>query len=254
MTYLLATRLSRACRAVGIATALSAWLLGAGTAASRAQDQRTGAMPATPSVLLYPAYVAGADDKPLAEVPAGARQAQEAATEAVRKYLARSGVSVVVYDRRLPSVQRAVSEGTIKAEAAAAGPRDDERNAQQLAEIVGASEYITTTVQDYKFDPATRTATFNLSLYRKMASDASPTGTAAAPANGVAPADVAAPRQEGSATARAAEAAADQAVQGLYPRPPVETPKQEARRSGRGERYILPAFGVALGLLILSSR
>jgi hypothetical protein len=198
------------------------------------------------------------------EQSAAVRQVQEAVTDALRKQLSRAGVGVVVYDRRLPSIQRAVSEGGtagLRAEDAAAGPGDDPRRAQRLADIVGASEYITATIDDYRYDSATRTATFNLSVFRNTTSDAAPLGTAAAPAQGVAPADVSPSRQEGSASARAAETAAEQAVQSLFPRAAalpmtattsVERPGASVNR--RTDRAILPAIGILFGILVLSNR
>jgi hypothetical protein len=169
---------------------------------------------------------------------------------------------VVVYNLRLPSIQRAVSEGTIKSDVAAGGPGDDPRVARQLAETAGATEYLTAAIDDYRYDPATRTASFNLSVFRNATGDAAPIDTAAVPGRGVAPADVAASRQEGSAAARAAEAAAEQAVQGLFPRPVSAEPamgggaqtSRNTRNAGGGtrDRWLLPALGVLFGIIVLS--
>jgi hypothetical protein len=249
---------------VALTSARAAW---AEQQRGRGGDNAGAQAAAVASVVLFPATVGPSDgggaggDAAAAATPS-ARQVQEAVTDALRKYLSRSGVSVTVYDKRLPSIQRAVNEGGaggLRAEDAAAGPGDDPRKAQRLADIVGAAEYITATIDNYKYDPATRTASFNLSVFRNTTSDAAPLGTAAAPAQGVAPADVAPPRQEGSAAARAAETAAEQAIQGLFPRaataadlPAVERPRTQTNRTV--ERVVLPAFGVILGILVLSNR
>lgn len=180
------------------------------------------------------------------------RQTQEIVTEALRNQLRARGVNVVVYDKRLPSIQRAVAENTLNINDAA-GPGNDERTARRLAEIAGASEFVTATIDDYNFDTATRTATFNLSVFRISTADGSTLGTSAAPGKGVAPADVATSRQHGSATSRAAAAAADQAVQNLFPRVTVvEAPKPKAVYNARRDLFVLSIVGAALGLLVLS--
>lgn len=226
-----------------------------------AQGQNTGgskprmAAADTPdSVLLFPAVISAPDGSAPTEPTAANRMVQEIVTDALRRQLNRSGIGVVVYDRRLPSVQRAVSEG-LKPEDAATGPGDDPRKAQRFADIAGATEYLTVSVDNYKFDTTSRTATFNLSVFRNTSTDAAPLGTSAHKGQGIAPADVAAPRQEGSAAARAAEVAAEQVVADLYP-PVVMAagPAKPVHRRGAAEKFVLPAFGIALGLLFFSTR
>jgi hypothetical protein len=187
--------------------------------AGRAGTMSAAAIPT--NVLIFPADIAGAKldgDDPAARA---ARDAQEIITDAVRSKMSRAGVGLYVYSRRLPSVQRAVSEG-LKAEEAV-GPGDDDQRALRLAQLVGASEFVVLSVENYKYDPATRTATFSLSGFRRSAEDGTPLGTVSESATGVAPEDVAAPRQQGSAVARAADVVADQVVTGLFPMPKVAT-------------------------------
>lgn len=236
------------------------------SASARAAQIPGGASAAPTSVLLFPVAVgggeggaaappAGAEGTPPAAAPAmpndSVRQAQEIVTDAIRKYLARSGVSVILYDRRLPSIQRAVAEGTLRPDDVS-GPGDDPRKAQRLADITGADEYITATLDNYKFDAASRTATFNLSLFRNTTAEGAALGTSAAAGRAVAPADVAAPRQEGSAIARAAEEAANQAVQGLFPRAPAPPATRSPARSGSRDRLLIPLVGAVLGFLVFS--
>lgn len=220
-------------------------------APARAQDKRM--MPVRPQgVLLFPATVNGTTDA------AQIRDARTLVTDALRKYLTRAGVGVTVYSSRLPSIERAVrTDASVKKEDAESGPGDDELKAQRLAEVVGAVEFIVVNVEDYKFDSATRTATFNLSLVRRATSDRAPLGTAAQGAQGVAPIDVATSRQQGSAVARAAEFGAEQVVEALFPSPkidPATMKKQDEgktvnRKSDRGKRAVI--FGGAAALLLL---
>ena len=163
----------------------------------------------------------GATPDSKGEVNKAARNAQMLITDALKSHLTMAGVGAFVYSKRLPTVQRAVAESLIKAENAA-NPTDDERIAQRVAELMGADEYVIVDVPDYKYDSATRTATFTVSLIRK-AVDGTQLGTVAEKAIGVAPEDVAANRQEGSAVARAAETVAEQTVGALFPMPKVET-------------------------------
>lgn len=239
--------------AAGLALVISALALT--PTATFAQAKEGPSVPM--SVILFPAVVSTADGAAPAEPTPAARTAQESVTDSLRRSLTRSGVGVIVYNRRLPSIQRAVSEGVLRAEDAAAGPGDDPRKAQRLAEIIGATDFITATIDDYKWDSAARMATFNVSVFRNAASDGSPLGTAAAPGKGEAPADVAPSRQEGSATARAADAAAEQAVQGLFPRAPEPAPGEQEKKASmpeksKAESYILPGLGLILGILVLS--
>jgi hypothetical protein len=130
-------------------------------------------------------------------------------------------------------VQRAVSEG-LKAEDAATGPGDDERKALRFAEVVGAAEYITLDITNYKYDPATRNASFNVNVFRNSVEEnGAPLATIAKPAAGSAPADVAVPRQEGSAVARAAAQVAEETFQDLYPQvASLKAAKEAKAKSG----------------------
>jgi hypothetical protein len=202
------------------------------------------------SVLVFPAYVDGAASNPSAKL------AQKLVTDAVRKYIGRLGLGVVVYDKSLPSVQRAVQENEkgIKAENAS-GPGDDPRMARTLAEVSGAAEYVVTIIDDYKYDSKTQTATFNLSLTRSTTADGMAVNTVANKQSGIAPSDVAPSRQEGSAIVRAADSGAEQGIAQLYPemKVPVQAVKVVKTRS-RLEKYALPGFVVGLGVLFFSTR
>lgn len=203
------------------------------------------------SVLLFPAVIMGEGGAAAPATPAG-DNTEEIVTDAVRKYLSRAGVGVVVYNRRLPSVQRAVGEASIKAEDAASGPGDDVQKAQQFAQLLGANEYLTATIENYKYDPQARSVTFNLSVERRAASDAVSLGASAEKATGAAPQDVAGTRQEGSAVARAAEVVAEQSVLAIYPQsaailnPPKETKENGKRKQKRvsGAAIIIPAVAL----------
>lgn len=207
------------------------------------------------AVLLFPA-VMGGDEGGDGSGAAGGTKAssgnsmrplQDAVTDALRKYLVRSGVSVTVYNKRLPSIQRAVAETALPKMQADEGLRDstDNARAQKLADLVGATSYIIPTIDDYKYDAATRTATFNLSASHIATGGKGSLGVAAEPGKAEAPADVANALQEGSASARAAEAAAERVVVGLFPRPaaPAEPAKKNDRRRG-GRRASLNAVPV----------
>ncbi len=204
------------------ATAVSCLTL-AGTPASaqsqNASPNSTGMVIIPRDVLIFPANISGGsgDASATAQQTPTQKQVQDIVTDAFREYLSRADIGVVVYNRRLPSVQRAVAEG-LKAEDAATGPGDDVRKALRFAEVVGAAEYITLDVTNYKYDPATRSATFNVNVFRNSVEDnGAPLATIAKPASGIAPADVAPPRQEGSAVARAAAQVAEETFQDLYP-------------------------------------
>jgi hypothetical protein len=216
----------------GIGAVAAAGSPAAVRAAAAAAQSRGAAAPvaAVPSnVLVFPAEVPGANATgTAANEPAArsARDVQEIVTDAVRSKMSRAGVGLFVYSRRLPSVQRAVAEG-LKAEEAA-GPGDDDARARRLAEIVGATEFVVLSVENYRYDPATRTATFSRSALRRSAEDGAPLGTVSESATGVSPEDIAAPRQEGAAVARAADVVAEQVVGGLFPLPKVATdPKKK---------------------------
>lgn len=245
----------------GVALALGFSLLLPGVARAQGLPGRATVSAARPgAVLLFPAATSGGTGEvaaPAAGAPAPAdQQAGQMVTEALRKYLSRNGVSVILYDRRLPSVERAVAEGSLKLDDVA-GPGDDPRKAQRLADLVGAPEYVTAIIEDYRYDAATRTASLNLTLSRNTATDGSSLGTAASPGTGVAPEDVARPRQEGSAAARAAEAAAEQTVDRLFPAPPapaVTTRKESLGSSiGRKDSVIFGVLGGIVAVLLLAS-
>ncbi|MBC7808275.1 MAG: hypothetical protein H7145_19250 [Akkermansiaceae bacterium] len=195
--------------------------------AATAQNTKTTSPVAAPpsNIVMFPPMLEGANPDGKGEVNKSARNAQTLITDALKSRLTMAGVGAFVYSRRLPTVQRAVAESLIKAENAA-NPTDDERVAQRVAEVMGADEYVIVDVPDYKYDAATRTATFTVSLIRK-AVDGTQLGTVAEKAIGVAPEDVAANRQEGSAVARAAETVAEQTVNALFPMPKVETKKKK---------------------------
>jgi hypothetical protein len=205
------------------AAAIGTGLPGRSVHAAAAQTPAVMNLPT--NVILFPAEISGAGENPSRQI----LEAQEIVTDAVRRQMLKQGVGLTVYSRRLPSVQRAVSEG-LKAEEAV-NPGDDVRKAQRLAELVGSTEFVTVSVDDYKYDPATRTATFSLSVFRNATVDGAPLGTVSEKATGNAPEDVAAPRQEGAAVARAAEVVAEQVAAALYPMPKVATP---VKSRGRG--------------------
>jgi len=231
---------------LAVVAAGSTLLMPPGTAAAQTRGQ--GMSNTAPrAVLLFPAVMGG--DEGAAPAAAGTSaaaagtrtgpnasmvQLQEAVTDAVRKNLIRSGVSVTVYNKRLPSIQRAVSETSLPKAQADEGLRDstDSARAQKLADLVGATSYIIPTIDDYKYDPATRTATFNLSATHIATTGGSSLGVAAEPGKAEAPADVANSLQEGSASARAAEAAAERVVAGLFPAPPA-APESEKKKDTR---------------------
>jgi hypothetical protein len=202
------------------------------------------------SVLVFPAHVDGAANNP------SARLASKLVTEAIRRNVAKLGVGVVVYDRSLPSVQRAIQEAEkgLKNDDAA-GPGDDPRRARLLAEVAGAPEYIVAIIDDYKYDSKSRTATFNLTLSRSLTADGSAINTVANKQSGAAPSDVAPSRQEGSAVVRAADAGGEQGVGQIFPDirvQPVEV--KPIKQRTKLEKYALPGFVLGLGVLFFSTR
>lgn len=216
-------------------------------AASPAQAQNKPAPQG--SILLFPAVIDG-------EKGESSKLASEIVTDALRSKLRTLGFSVVVYSSRLPSIQRAREEQQVRKEDAE-GPGDDRRKAQNLADIVGAGEYLSVFVDNYSFNAETRTATFNLNVNRYLASDGSPMGTFNHQQQGVAPADVAQLRREGSSIARAMEVGADQSLGGLYPAIPmmgIAKEKRPVRKRGMNERQAGQLFGAALGVLYFSTR
>lgn len=189
-------------------------------------------------VLIFPANIStgSGDATPAAQQTATQKQAQEIVTNAFREYLAKSNIGVAIYTKRLPSVQRAVAEG-LKAEDAAAGPGDDDRKALRFAQVVGAAEYITLDVTNYKYDAASRTASFNVNVLRKSVDDdGASLATVGKPASGVAPSDVATPRQEGSALARAAAQVAEETFQDLYPQVASLNAANQAKMNAKGKK------------------
>ena len=191
--------------------------------------QQTAA-PVTPppsNLVMFPPMLAGGTPDSKGVVNKSAQNAQLVITEALKMRLGMAGVGAFVYSKRLPTVQRAVAESQIKAEAAA-NPADDERVAQRIADLIGADEYVIVDVPDYKYDDATKTVTFTVSLIRKSV-DGTQLGTVAEKAVGIAPADVAPNRQEGSAVARAAETVAEQTVNALFPMPKITTKGKKKR-------------------------
>lgn len=203
----------------------------------------------TGSVLIYPAVIEGVSGE-------SAKVAAEVVTDALRSRLKTLGVGVVIYSGRLSSIQRAREEQQIKREDAENGPLDDRRKAQRMAEIVGASEYLSVFVDGYKFNASTRTATFNLNVNRYLAADGSPMGSFSKAQQGVAPAGVAPSRQEGSAAARAMEVGAEQSVGELYPVMPILDNAKTAprRKKASSDRGIVPVFGAAIAALFFSTR
>lgn len=209
--------------------------------------------PLPKDVLLFPAVVTGANGS-VAPMTPQVKLVQDVVTEAVQQYLRKGGVGAVVYNSRLASVQRAVASGEgLKPEDATKGPGDDPRLAQKFADILGASEYILVSVDDYSYDPKTRRSTFNLSLIRALA-DGTQLGTFAEKAVGEAPGDVSASRQEGSSVARASQVVAEKGVVGIYPQtaaaiyPPPPKPAKKKSRSALS--WIIPAAAVGAFLII----
>jgi hypothetical protein len=208
----------------------------------------------TNSVLLFPAVVDGNRNE-------STKLVEEIVTESVRAQLAKVGITAVVYSKRLPSVQRALNESDkiLTEKDADAGPGDDTRKAQRFAEVVGAGEYVTIFVDDYSFDASTRTAKFNLSLSRYNTTAGKALGTFANGQQGVAPADVAKARQEGSAIARAADTGTQQGVTNLFPQMAkmATTAKAKPTKTAKprsNEKKVTTIFGVLLGVLYLSTR
>ena len=195
--------------------------------AAHAQGGASVAAPPS-NVIMFPPMLEGAMPDSKGMINKGAKNAQDVITDAIKMRMKMAGVGAFIYSKRLPTVQRAVAESQIKAENAA-NPADDERIAQRIAELSGADEYIIVDVPDYKYDDATKTATFTVSLIRK-AIDGTQLGTVAEKAVGTAPADIAANLQEGSAVARAAETVAQQTVASIFPMPKVATKMEKKKK------------------------
>lgn len=211
---------------------------------------QAGLEPLPNNVLVFPAAV-GAEGGASAAPTPSARETEEIVTESLMRYLSKGGVGVVAYSRRLPSVQRALSEGTIKADDANNGPGDSPDKAKILAGLVGASEYLTVSVDNFKYDDKTKTATFSLNVFRNAA-DGTPLGTSGQNAQGAAPSDVSPRFQQGSAIARAADNVAEKTVQALYPQsatllnPPK--PPQKTRKAKGVTAFLVP---IAAGIVYL---
>jgi len=218
-----------------------------------AYAQRTPPPPPT-NLLLFPAVVDG-------DRTERTQLVEEIVTDAVRAQLAKLGISVVVYSKRLPSVQRAINESdrVITEKDAEAGPGDDPRKAQRFADVVGATEYLTVFVDGYTFDAATRTAIFNLSLSRYNTQSGLALGSFAKGQQGTAPTDVAKANQEGSAIARAGDIGAQQAAGALFPQVGIIKNSSVPQRTGghksnSGEKKTVTLFGAVLGILYFSTR
>lgn len=222
-------------------------------AASRPVYAQRPTPPSPSNILVFPAIVDGDRSE-------STRLVEELVTDAVRNQLTKLGISVLVYSRRLPSIQRAISESDkiITEKDAEAGPGDDSRKAQRFAEVVGATEYLTIFVDGYSYDATTRQAKFNLSVSRYNTQNGMSLGAFARGQQGIAPADVAKDNQRGSAIARASEVGADQASVALFPKSTGSTSvvavKQSSSRRGSPEKKILAGFGALLGLLYFTTR
>ena len=187
-----------------------------------------------------------------ASITPAMREAQRIVTDGLRAMLERGKIGIVVYSRRLPSMQRAISEG-VKPEDANAGPGDDKRKAQRFANIVGANEYLLTSIDSYKYDSTARMVTFNLSMFRYGA-DGTQLGTTVVKAVGTAPATVLGAHQEAFADEAAAQVASDQVSEGVYPQiaavlnPPKEMSK---KRHGRkiGGVFLVPVIAAGAALI-----
>lgn len=202
----------------------------------------------TGSVLIFPAVVEGVDGE-------SARLVSEVVTDALRSRLKTLGTSVVIYSPKLASIQRAKEEQQIRKEDIEAGPLDDRRKAQRMAEIVGASEYISVFVDGYTFKSDARSASFNLNINRYLTNDGSPVGTFTKTQAGMAPAGVAVPRQEGSAIARAMEIGGEQGIGELYPAATIlENAKVAPKKSKASSGGIVRLFVAGLAALYQSTR
>jgi hypothetical protein len=223
--------------AVTVALAMSPTLLLARPALADTASQKSGprmTVIVPTNVLEFPATVTsgngGDDTSGGSALTPEMRQVQDIVTDAFRDYMHRAGIGIVTYNRLLPSVQRGVAEGTIKADDAVAGPGDDPRNALRFALLNGASEYVTIDVTNYKYDVNSRTVNFNVSVQRcTTEAEGMPLGTVAKPAVGTAQADIPPYRQEDVAVENAASAVAEETFQDLYPQVAELMAGREAR-------------------------
>jgi hypothetical protein len=207
-------------------------------------------------VLLFPASVTTADG--VVATGKAAVDLQEIVTDATRDYLHRSlGAGVVVYNKRLPSVQRAIAEGQRADDLL--NPGDNPGKTQRFAEMTGASEYLVLTVSDYKYDVATHKATFSVTAYRNRTQGNVAVATAAKTVSGVSASGVPASLLEESAMARAADSAVEQVVRTVYPLPPavpkvVNTNMKASKAAKAKDKQAIKTFGAALGVLYFSNR
>jgi hypothetical protein len=215
------------------------------------------AQSAPKDILLFPAAVTTADGAKM--TGKAAAEVQEIVTDATREYLRRTlGAGVVVYSKRLPSVQRALAEGGRADDLT--DPGDNPGKTQRLAEMTGATEYLVLSVSDYKYDTASKKASFSVTAYRNRTQGNVAMATVAKSVSGVSAAGVATSLLEGSAIARAADATVDQVIRTIYPLPPVvvrdpgnmKPPVPTAVK--RKERQAMKVFGAALGVLYFSTR
>jgi len=202
----------------------------------------------TGSVLIFPAVVDGVEGD-------AAKLISEVVTDALRSRLKTLGASVVVFSGKLPSIQRAREEQQIRKEDAEAGPLDDRRKAQRIAEIVGAGEYLSVFVDGYSFNQGTRSAAFNLNVNRYLTADGAPVGSFVKGQSGMSPIGVGASRQEGSAIARAMQIGGEQSVGELYPAATIlENAKVAPRQNKSSSRSITRLFFLAIAGLFSSTR
>ncbi|MFY7951366.1 MAG: hypothetical protein ACOVT5_02555 [Armatimonadaceae bacterium] len=226
---------------------LAAGILVGGVVASGPVAAQTKPVPSG-SVLIFPAVVEGVEGD-------SARLVSEVVTDALRSRLKTLGTSVVIYSPKLSSIQRAREEQQIRKEDVEAGPLDDRRKAQRMAEIVGASEYISVFVDGYTFKSDSRSASFNLNINRYLTTDGSPVGTFTKAQAGMSPAGVAVPRQEGSAIARAMEIGGEQGIGELYPAATIlENAKAAPKKSKASSGGLVKLFVAGLAALYQSTR
>jgi hypothetical protein len=233
-----------------LGVALTGAMMGGALVAPSASAQT-----APKDILLFPASVTTADD--VKATGKAATDVQEIMTDATRGYLRRTlGAGVVVYTKRLPSVQRALAEGGRADDLT--DPGDNPGKTQKLAEMTGATEYLVLSVTDYKYDAATHKASFAVTAYRNRTLGNVPISTAAKTVSGVSATGAPANMLEESAIARAADSAVEQVIRTVYPAPPPApvtnmkpvTPKTIKAK----EKQAIRNFGAALGVLFFSTR
>jgi hypothetical protein len=233
-----------------LGVALTGAMIGGALVAPSASAQT-----APKDILLFPASVTTADD--VKATGKAANDVQDIMTDATRDYLRRMlGAGVVVYNKRLPSVQRALAEGGRADDLT--DPGDNPGKTQKLAEMTGASEYLVLSITDYKYDVATRKASFSVTAYRNRTAGNVPISTAAKSVSGVSATGAPAGMLEESAIARAADSAVEQVIRTVYPMPPpapVMSVKAGASKTVKAkEKQAIKTFGAALGVLFFSTR